>query len=88
MVVDQDLDPQASLPHTAWQPTARGRLREVAGDRLGADAVVAPQFAGERVQAVLAARDQHQSVATGSELAGDGAADPGGRTGDQRSCIR
>ena len=83
-VVDQDLDVEAELGDLTREPRARRGLGEVAGDRLGADAVGVGSSSASGVEAILAAGDEHEAVAARGELAGDRAADPGGGAGDQR----
>ena len=85
-VVDQDLDLEAEALDLGGKPLARGRVAEVGGDRLGADAVALAQLAGQRAQTLLAPGDQGDAVPARGQLARDRLADPGRGARDQRGC--
>ena len=50
-------------------PPARSGVREIAGERVGADPVLLLELSGERHEPVLAACDKQQTVAASGELA-------------------
>ena len=59
-------------------------IGEVGAQHLGVRAVRGLELLGERLEASLVARDEHEVVAALGEVAGELLADPDGRSGDER----
>ena len=82
-VVHQYLDGQAELFDPAPEALARGRIAEVAGERLRADAVAGPQLLGQLVEPLGAAPPGPSGVTAAGERASDVGADAGRGAGDE-----
>ena len=74
-VVDEDVDLESERRDPRGQPLARGRLGEIAAERLGAHRVLGGDLRGDLLEAVLAPGDEDDAVAATGELVGDRGAD-------------
>jgi len=81
-VVHQDVDGLGRVGQTLRDACGVLRVREVGDEHLDGSAERA-QLGGHRIQSLLVARDQHEVVATGSELPRELGSDARSSSGDQ-----
>ena len=82
-VVDEHLYREAELVDLPGEMFAGPGVGEVAGERLGADAVLGPQLLGQLLEALGPACDEHRPVAPARERARDVGADARRGAGDE-----
>ncbi len=76
-VVDQDIDGRAGPIQRFDQGWRRAGLAEIAGEDLGADAVLLLQFVGQPLEPILTARRQNEIMAVFGQQFGEFHAQPG-----------
>ncbi len=83
-VVDEEADAQVARAHRLGQGDVHVGAGEIVRDRDRADFVGLRELARERLEAIEAARDEHEVHAARRESARERVADPRGRARDER----